>query len=408
MYLLSRITIFIIVIIYPLNSWSAVSSKNSEIKSSTPNKESCIIEGKIENRTLYEALRSSGVSPSEILSLSRDFKPVFDFRCSQPKDYYQAHLNEDKQIHKFRYVTGPMDEYEAVKESDGHYIVHKKQVVLEREIKKKVFTIETSLYQAVLDGGESQIMAGLIVEIFAWDIDFYLYPRKGDKIAVVYERCNKNGDFVQYGDILAACYMGKNKTYSAFLYNNGRFNEYYDEEGDPVKKMFLRIPVKFGKMTSSYSVRRFHPVSHKYKRHTGIDYGAKHGTPIFATASGQVTFAGWRSSYGKLVIIRHPNGYRTYYGHCSKILVKKGQIVEQEQLIAKVGNTGIATGPHVHYEVRVNGVPINPNKVKKSKGEPLKPELMAAFRETVRERMLIIENALLENQKKQLMVLNDG
>ena len=362
-----------------------------------------VVEGQLRNRTLYEALAESDVPPTEILSLSKSFKPVFDFRCARPKHYYQASIDEKHLIQRFVYKTSPLDEYEAIKNSNGGYTVHKRHITLERELVSKVFTIESSLYQAVAQSGENQKVAVLIADIFAWDIDFYLYPRKGDQIAVVYERCYKNGQFVKYGRILAARYVGRQKTFSAYLFNDGQFDGYYDEDGQPLKKMFLRTPVKFGKMTSSFSIRRFHPISKRYKAHTGIDYGAPTGTAIFATANGRVTFSGWKSGYGKLVIIKHPNGYQTYYGHCSRLLKKPGQLVEQGQVVALVGQTGVATGPHVHYEVRVNGKPINPNTVKKSRGKPLNTSLLAKFRQEIQERVLLVDRLLKE--KTQLVML---
>jgi len=365
-----------------------------------------VVEDRLRNRTLYEALVACQISPSEILSLSRSFKPVFDFRSARPKHCYQVSVDDHNSIQKFVYKTGPLDEYEAIRNDAGGYSVHKRDIVLERRQFEKVFTIETSLYQAVADSGENRAIAGLVAEIFAWDIDFYLYPRKGDRIAVVYERCYRDGEFVKYGKILAARYAGKQKTFSAFLFNDGRFDGYYDETGQPLKKMFLRTPMKFGKMTSGYSIRRFHPVSKRYKAHTGIDYGAPRGTPIMATANGRVAFAGWKGGYGKLIIVKHPNGYQTYYGHCSRLLKKRGQLVEQGQVIARVGKTGVATGPHVHYEVRVAGKPINPNRVKKSRGKPLSPELLAQFRQTVDERLVLVES-LLEEKTRLVMLTND-
>ncbi|BBO70301.1 hypothetical protein DSCA_42310 [Desulfosarcina alkanivorans] len=365
-----------------------------------------VVEGQIRNGTLYEALTACDIPPAEILSLSRSFKPVFDFRCSRPQDFYQVSVDDQRLIQKFVYKTSPLDEYEAVKDDKGGYRVHKRHISLDRQVVAKVFTIETSLYQAVADSGETQQISGLVADIFAWDIDFYLYPRKGDRIAVVYERCYKDGAFVKYGNVLAARYVGRQKTFSAFLFNDGQFDGYYDETGQPLKKMFLRTPVKFGKMTSRYSIRRFHPVSKRYKAHTGIDYGAPTGTPIFATANGRVTFSGWKGGYGKLTIVKHPNGYQTYYGHCSRLLKKRGQLVEQGEVIARVGQTGVATGPHVHYEVRVNGKPMNPNKVKKSRGKPLKPALLAKFKETVDERLLLVDR-LLEEKDSLVMLSQD-
>ncbi|MGA6924421.1 MAG: peptidoglycan DD-metalloendopeptidase family protein [Desulfosarcina sp.] len=355
-----------------------------------------VVEGEIRDLTLYDALTACDIPPAEILSLSESFKPVFDFRNARPKDCYQVSFDDQNLIQKFVYKTSPLDEYEAVKGDNGEYRIHKREISLQRQLTAKTFTIESSLYQAVADSGEDHQIAGLVADIFAWDIDFYLYPRRGDRMAVLYERCFKDGDFVGFGQILAARYEGRQKTFSAFLFNDGQFEGYYDETGQPLKKMFLRIPVKFGKMTSSYSFRRFHPVSKRYKAHTGIDYGSPTGTPIFATANGRVTFSGWKNGYGKLIIVKHPNGYQTYYGHCSRLLKTSGELVDQGETIARVGQTGVATGPHVHYEVRVNGKPIDPNTVKKSRGKALGPDLLSQFQDTIGERLLLVERLLAE------------
>lgn len=367
-----------------------------------------VVEGMLSHRTLYEALTACDIPAAEILSLSRSFKPVFDFRCSRPRDIYRVSIDDNNLIHKFVYKTSPLDEYEAIKTEAGKYRIHKREISLDRETVSRVFTIESSLYQAVADSGENQQIAGMIADIFAWDIDFYLYPRKGDRIAVVYERCYKDGEFIKYGKILAARYEGRQKSFEAFLFNDGAFDGYYDEKGQPLKKMFLRIPVKFGRMTSNYSIRRFHPISKRYKPHTGIDYGAPTGTAIFATANGRVTFAGWKSGYGKLIIVKHPNGYQTYYGHCSRLLVKRGKIVEQGQMIARVGQTGVATGPHVHYEVRIHGKPVDPNTIKKNPATPLGPAMMAKYKQTVSERMLLVENMLKDNKTNLVMLTQDN
>ncbi|GAB6904406.1 M23 family metallopeptidase [Desulfosarcina cetonica] len=358
-----------------------------------------IKEGVLSHRTLYEALTSCEIPPSEVLSLSRSFRPVFDFRCAKPKDIYRVSLNDQNEIQKFVYKTSLTDEYEAIKKKDGSYTVQKREIALDKTVISKVFTINSSLYQAVADFGESQRIAGMIADIFAWDIDFYTAPRKGDRIAVVYERFSRNGHFVRYGKILAARYETDQKDYSAFLFNDGHFDNYFDENGQPLKNMFLRSPLKFGKMTSGYSIRRFHPICKRYKAHTGIDYGSPTGTPILATANGKVTFAGWKNGYGKLLIVRHPNGYETYYGHCSRLLKKPGQLVEQGQVVARVGQTGLATGPHVHYEVRIKGTPVNPNNLKKTRVTPLRPSLMAKFKKVVNERTLLVMNALREKAK---------
>ena len=363
-----------------------------------------VIEGQIHNKPLYTELVSRGLPPAQVLALSHAFKDVFDFRNAQPKDHYRLFLTKENQLSRFIYQAGKMDEFEAEinKDSDSGFNVFRHEIPLAKQTQAKAFTIESSLYNAILNSGEKQQLVSKFVDIFAWDIDFYLDPRKGDKITVLYEKYSKEGSLVRYGHILAAWYEGKNHALSAFWFEKNGSGNYYDETGRPLKKMFLRIPVKFGTLTSGYSIRRFHPVSKKYKKHTGIDYGAPQGTPIFATASGRVVFSGWKTGYGKLIILKHPNGYQTYYGHCSKLIARKGELVEQGQVIAKVGQTGIATGPHVHYEVRVNQKPINPNTVKKTSGTPVKPELLPVYHQMIKERMLLVEKQIGKGSKAAL------
>ena len=349
-----------------------------------------VIDGRIGRNPVYTELVARGVAPSEVLSLTRSFKGVFDFRNAQPDDEYQICLTPQKKVQKLTYRTGLTDQYVAVRTENGAFRTYRRQISLEKEIIAKTFTIESSLYQAVTGQGESSHLVAAFTDIFSWDIDFYLLPRKGDKIRVIFEKYSLKGQLVRYGKILAAQYIGSGEKFSAFYFDDGNQAGYYDENGIPLRKMFMRVPVKFGMRTSSYSIRRFHPISKRYKRHTGIDYSAPHGTPISATAGGTVEFAGWRGGYGKLVIIRHPNGYRTYYGHCSRLLVKKGADVKQGETIAQVGRTGRATGPHVHYETRINGKPVDPNRIKATKGKPLPADQRARFEKVVQTRLLIM------------------
>ncbi len=296
-----------------------------------PNVPLTVIDGKIGRQPVYTELVARGVAPSEVLSLTRSFKGVFDFRNARPKDEYQVCLTPQKKLQKLIYKTGLTNQYIAVRTDNGDFHTYHQEISLEKETVARTFTIESSLYQAVTEQGETSHLVAAFTDIFSWDIDFYLFPRKGDTIRVLFEKYYLKGHFVKYGKILVAQYIGSNETFSAFYFDNGSQAGYYDENGVPLRKMFMRIPVKFGMRTSSFSIRRFHPISKKYKRHTGIDYGAPRGTPIHATAGGTVEFAGWRGGYGKLVIIRHPNGYKTYYGHCSRLLVKKGTHVKQGQ-----------------------------------------------------------------------------
>ena len=359
-----------------------------------------VIDGKIGRQPVYTELVSRGIAPSEVLSLTRSFKGVFDFRNARPKDEYQVCLTPQKKLQKLIYKTDLTNQYIAVRTDNGAFYTYHQELSLEKETVARTFTVESSLYQAVTEQGETSHLVAAFTDIFSWDIDFYLFPRKGDIIRVLFEKYSLKGHFVKYGKILVAQYIGSSETFSAFYFDNGDQAGYYNENGVPLRKMLMRIPVKFGMRTSSFSIRRFHPISKKYKRHTGIDYGAAHGTPIHATAGGTVEFAGRRGGYGKLVIIRHPNGFKTYYGHCSRLLVKKGTHVKQGQKIAKVGRTGQATGPHVHYETRINGKPVNPNSIKTARGKPLPHSQRARFELMLQTRMQMMADRLFPESRQ--------
>jgi murein DD-endopeptidase MepM/ murein hydrolase activator NlpD len=366
-----------------------------------------IFNEKLENYTLYEKLRLIGVSSTEIMKLTSSFKDYFDFRYALPVHKFTAKTDNAGLIEEFVYKTDPENQFIAVKNENNTFDVSKKEIIPDISIETSEFEIDSSFYEAVIKSGESPALAAQFAEIFSWDIDFYLYPRKHDKIQILYEKKFVNQSFCGYGKILAARYIGSSDSFSAFYFDDGKTKGYYDESGRPLKKMFLRVPVKFGVLTSSFSIRRFHPVHGKYKAHTGIDYGAPKGTPIFATANGTVIFSGWQNGYGNLVILRHPNGYKTYYGHCNTLIARKGDYIEQGQVLARVGETGIATGPHVHYEVRINNQPVDPNTVKAKKGKPVSADKLEAFKTLVQIRTDYMNNQL-GRQKEEFIASLDN
>ncbi|MCP4117563.1 MAG: M23 family metallopeptidase [Desulfobacteraceae bacterium] len=355
------------------------------------------------NNTVYGKLISCGLSPTQIFNLTRAFDKTFDFRTAAPDDRLQIFLAGNNQLQKFVYSPDPLLEYIAERNVNGGFTVSQHDLIPEKRVEAMEISLDSSLSKAIFSTGEKQRLVDQFVDIFSWDIDFYLFPRKGDRITILYEKYFLDDTFIKYGDILAARYAGQNGTFSSFFFDGG----YYDKQGHPLRKMFLRLPLKFGVKTSGYSIRRFHPVHKKYKQHTGIDYGAKTGTKIFATANGKVIFAGWKGGYGKVIILKHPNGYQTYYAHCSKLIAKKGQFVDQGETIARVGATGVVTGPHVHYEVRINGKPVNPSTIKNFKGTPLSPERLEKFRATVQSRLLLVEEKTLQNSEGDKLVLAD-
>ncbi len=254
--------------------------------------------------------------------------------------------------------------------------------------------IETSLYNSVmalplaeLSAQEriEQLMWG-IYDPFQWSIDFGIEIRSGDRYRAVYERHVRPDGSVRYGKVLAAEFVNRGKTYRAYWYPER--DEYFDGDGGSMRRVFLKAPVDFRRISSRFSKRRYHPKLGIYRAHLGTDYAAQTGTPVYSTADGTVTRADWWGGYGRLVEIRHVNGYRTRYGHLSAIArgIKVGVRVRQGQVVGRVGSSGLATGPHLHYEMLHNGKQIDARAVNLPSGEPVARAHLAEFRRQ-RERL---------------------
>lgn len=257
---------------------------------------------------------------------------------------------------------------------------------LDREVISEVVRlegiVESSLFQAVSASGGRPALAVGIAEIFRWDVDFLRDLRQGDSFVVIVDEQRIEGEFYRYGTIFAARFTNKNKTMDAVIFpdQEGRLG-YYDLEGAPLRKMFLRSPLKFSRVTSRFSHSRFHPVLKKRMPHYGVDYGAPKGTAVHATADGVVTLAGRNGGAGNMVRVRHPNGYETNYLHLSGYGrgVRKGARVSQGQVIGFVGSTGLSTGPHLDYRVKHNGSWINPLTISSPPVKPLESDRLQRF-----------------------------
>jgi murein DD-endopeptidase MepM/ murein hydrolase activator NlpD len=226
-----------------------------------------------------------------------------------------------------------------------------------------------------------------LAEIFSSDVDFHRDLRRGDRFSVVYEALAADGEFVGFGRVLAAEFVNQGNLYRAVFFRDdeGR-NGYYTPDGRNMRKAFLRSPIEFSRVTSGFSRSRYHPVLKTWRAHKGIDYGAPSGTRVRATADGVVTFVGVKGGYGKTVTVRHPNGYATLYAHLSGFgeSLRRGKRVVQGEVVGFVGSTGLATGPHLHYEFHVNGVHQNPMRLAMPPGPPITPERRPAFEEAAR------------------------
>ena len=261
-----------------------------------------------------------------------------------------------------------------------------KALALETQVVMKTAEIRYSLFGASDDAGIPDAVAMQLADIFGGDIDFHRDLRKGDRFAVIYESVNHLGRPVRSGRILAAEFVNDGKTYRAAWFADPAGGEgsggYYTAEGKNIRKAFLRSPLEFSRITSGFSSARFHPVLQKWRAHKGVDYGAPTGTRVKATGDGTVEFVGVQGGYGKVVILRHQNRFTTLYGHLSGYAagLRKGGRVGQGDVIGFVGATGLASGPHLHYEFRVNDVHQNPLAMALPSAPPLTPELLGAFR----------------------------
>jgi len=268
-------------------------------------------------------------------------------------------------------------------------------------------SISSSLFEAGVAAGLSDRTIMEMAEILGWDIDFAQDLREGDRFTVLYEEhFDDQGEKLKDGNILALEFVNRGRTVSALRFTKpSGVADYYSPDGHSMRKAFRRMPVRFGRVSSRFTTARWHPVLHRFRAHKGVDYAAPRGTPILATGDGKVEFRGTKGGYGKTIVIKHGERYTTLYAHMSGYSknTRAGDRVRQGQVVGYVGSSGLATGPHVHYEFRVAGVHRDPLKVKLPKALPLEREHMADFREKTAPLL-----AHLERLRQTRLALNDG
>lgn len=243
--------------------------------------------------------------------------------------------------------------------------------------------IRNSLFQAADAAGLSDATALAVADIFAWDIDFVLDIQPGDEFFVTYEGVSQDGHYVRDGNVLAARFVNRGRSYEAVRYvdPDGKAR-YYTPDGHSLRRAFIRAPVEFTRISSGFNSARLHPILNRIRAHKGVDYAAPTGTPVHAAGDGRVSFVGRRGGYGNVIELDHAHGITTVYGHLSRFAagLHRGESVRQGQVIGAVGMTGLATGPHLHYEYRVNGVHRDPRTVPLPDAEPVPARWLADFR----------------------------
>jgi murein DD-endopeptidase MepM/ murein hydrolase activator NlpD len=285
----------------------------------------------------------------------------------------QATTTQDGQVLTIQFERSDAPALIVRRQGDG-YVTEENNASLETRVVMRSGRILSSLYGATDSAGIPDKIADKMAETFSTQLDFREDLRRGDTFSVIYTVNYRNGEPISSGDLLAAEYVNAGKAYRAVLFRDSSGHEaYYTPEGESLKKGFLRSPLEFSRVTSGFTNSRKHPIYGFHRKHTGVDFGAPTGTRVKATGDATVAFAGRRGGYGNLLILRHHNGYETYYAHLSAFAsgIRPGRAVSQGQVVAYVGTTGASTGPHLHYEVRIAGTPYNPLSIKLPGSPPL-------------------------------------
>ncbi len=332
------------------------------------------------DQTLAAVLYADDLPEAEVRGALAALDGTLDFRKIKAGDGIRVERQGGRltflEIH-----DGPAAEW-CVRRDGDRLVGFVRDAAIEKRVVDVDATLTSSLYQAFTDAGEDPQLALAIADVFAWDVDFYLDPRKGDHIKAVVERFQVGDHIVGYGDVLAAEYQGGIGDEQVFRYVDRQGDVgYFDEAGHSARRTFLKSPLKFSRISSGFGMR-MHPTLHYRKEHEGVDYVAPTGTPVWSVGDGTVIAAGYKGANGNYVGIRHRNGLETFYCHLSRIGhgIRAGARVVQKELIGLVGMTGRATGPHLHFALKKLGRFINPLAFRVPRADPLPPGELPDFR----------------------------
>jgi len=339
--------------------------------------------------TLSSLITRLGVSdPKAIQFLTRNASADVIARQLRPGKTVSAETTASGELISLYFPLNAGEMIAVVKRNGNDFTVTEQPLQLETQTSLKSAEIRTSLFAATDAAGIPDAIAVQLAEIFGGEIDFYRDLREGDRFTLVYETYSHKGQPVRTGRILGAEFTNDGKTHSAYWYETKDGNgAYYTELGTSLQKTFLRSPLEFSRVTSGFSNARRHPVLNITRAHKGIDYGAPIGTPVRAVADATVEFSGQQGGYGNIIILKHPGPYSTAYGHLNGFAsgMRKGAKIRQGETIGFVGQTGLSSGPHLHYEFRINGAQTDPAKVAQLTPEPLKASEAARFRTSIKE-----------------------
>jgi len=345
--------------------------------------------------TLAQLFQDQNLSPRTLFLLTQT-EHGRELSRILPTDRVGFQIDGDSQLTGFRLERTLFEAYEFQLQ-EGQF--RSEHILQKPDIHERFAqgTISSSLFEAGIEAGMSNSLIMELATIFGWDVDFALDIREGDTFSLIYQEQYHKGEKVGDGDILVARFTNQDRTYTAVRYedNNG-YAQYYSPEGLSMRKAFLRSPVDFARISSRFNLKRRHPILHKIRAHKGVDYAASRGTPIRAAGDGKVIFAGRKGGYGKTLILQHGTQYTTLYAHLENFRrgISYGKRVKQGQVIGYVGSSGLASGPHLHYEFRVNNQHRDPLKVRLPQAEPIENQRKENFLHYAQVMVMRLESHL--------------
>jgi murein DD-endopeptidase MepM/ murein hydrolase activator NlpD len=357
--------------------------------------------------TLSEIFQAQGLSGADLAKVMASGKNAATLKTLHPGDQVGFLMNAEGRLQGFRYQPDSDTQVTLTVQPDGSLRSQVTTLPVERRLHFAHGEVQGSLFAAGEKAGLSETMVLKLADVFKYDIDFIKDLKRGDRFTVVYDDIYRNGKYAGAGNIIAAEFINNGHRYTAYRFKEPDGNvAYFSQDGRPLRKGLLRTPVAFTRISSSFGMRH-HPILGYNRLHKGVDYAAPTGTPIHAAGDGVITFRGRAHGYGNFIVIRNTPKYSTAYGHMSRFAsgLHVGSHVTQGEVIGYVGMTGLATGPHLHYEVRVNGRPENPLTVTMPKPEPLSAKLMVAFRAQIAPMVARIQ--MIDNATQRLARVND-
>ncbi|MGH8233126.1 MAG: OapA family protein [Rhodanobacteraceae bacterium] len=349
-------------------------------------------------QTLSEIFQNQDLSATDLANVMGSGKNTGALKTLHPGDEIAFRIGANGHLDGFRYDPDSATVVTLTTQADGSLRAHVTTVPVERRMHFAHGVVEGSLFAAGEKAGLSETMVLKLADVFKYDIDFIKDLKQGDRFTVVYDDVYHNGKYTHSGDIIAAEFVNKGHRYTAYRFKESDDSvAYFSEDGRPLRKALLRTPIAFTRISSPFGMRK-DPVLGFTRLHKGVDYAAPIGTPIHAAGDGMITIRGWVHGFGNFIAIKNTPKYTTEYGHMSRFAVglHVGSHVTQGEVIGYVGQTGFATGPHLHYQVMVNGKPENPLTVTMPKPQPLSGKLMAEFRAQTAPmvaRIQMIDNA---------------